>query len=60
VALFQVRMRECELVVVKDGGVDEDVAEVFVELDAISCASDGGGKREHDARGWPTSKGLKS
>jgi hypothetical protein len=51
VALFQVRMRECELVVVKDGGVDEDVAEVFVELDAISCASDGGGKLEHDARG---------
>jgi hypothetical protein len=54
------RMRECGLVVVKDGGVDEDVAEMFVELDAISCASDGGDEREHDVRGWPTSKGLKS
>ncbi len=53
-------MRECGLVVVKDGGVDDDVAEVFVELYAISCASDGGGEREHDVRGWPTFKGLKS
>ncbi len=37
----------------RDGGVEVDIAEVFVEVDAISCVLGGGGEREHEVRDGP-------
>jgi hypothetical protein len=40
----------CCLVECRNGGVEVDVDEAFVEVDSISCVSCGAGERKHEVR----------
>ncbi len=40
----------CGQVECRNGGVEVDIVDVFVEVDSVSCMSGGGGERKHEVR----------